>query len=167
MKEFQLGAHSNQDVPEKGRRGFLRGVLAGAAGLYMGNKYIEKEKEINNFYKRFEGKEENYEVAAEAALLLMSEMKMSNLDHVPLSGTGHPNDRIEILRSYLTRHLNKKGVGDKYPFQKQIIENGVYTKENLYTINSAAGYYSKPPVPQYPEQPQGPQSAHDYSQGEV
>lgn len=164
MKEIQPGAHSNEELPQKGRRSFLSGIVAGAAGLYLGNKYIEKEQEINNFYKRFEGKEENYEIAAEAALMLMSEMKMSNLDHVSFSGTGHPNDRIEILRTYLTRHLNKKGVGDKYPFQKQIINNGSYTKESLASINDAAMYFAHPHVPQ---NPQTPQQAQDYSRGEV
>lgn len=161
MKEFQPGAYFNEEAPKQGKRGFIRGMIAGAVGLYVGNKYLKKEQEINNFYKQFEGKEGSYEVASEAALLLISEMKMSNLDNVLLSGTGNPNERIEVLRSYLTRHLNTKGIGNKYSFQKQIIEKGFYTKENLALINSAAGYFSQPPILQ---NPQGPS---DYSRSEV
>ncbi len=164
MKEFQPGAHFNEEVPEKGRRGFLRGILAGAAGLYVGNKYLEKEKEINLFFKDFEGKEKNYEVAAKAALLLMSEMEMSNVHHVSLSGTGHPNNRIEVLRSYLTRHLNAQGIGNRYPFQKEIISGGAYTKENLQMIHNTAEYFIQSSDLKEIQRPQTPP---DYSRGEV
>jgi hypothetical protein len=147
MKEHQPKPFTNEESPQQGRRGFLRGVLAGAAGLYVGNKYLEREKEINAFYLRFKDKERSYEAASQAALLLMNEMDMSNLDHVSLSGTGYPNDRIEVLRTYLAQHLNTKGVGDKYPFQKQIMSSGVFTRENLLMLNATAGYLSQSGAP--------------------
>lgn len=139
MNEFNPGAYSGRQEPSKGRRGFLRGVVAGAVGLYVGNKYLEKEKQVNEFAERFEGKEKSYSVASEASLLLITEMTMSNIDSIRLSGTGHANDRVEILRTYLFRHLTTKGIGDKYSIQKEILEHGVFTKENLQAINQEAG----------------------------
>ena len=135
----------NEGEPSKGRRGFIRGALAGAASMYLGNKYLEKKKVVDDFYKRFEGQESNYNTAVEATILLINELDATNTKHVSISGTGHPNERIEILRNYLTRHLNTKNVGDKYSIRETILKQGYYDKDVLAMLNSEANYLSSTP----------------------
>lgn len=93
--------------PHEGRRNFLGGLIAGAVGLAGVNKFIvEPEKEKNDFYKKFEGREHMYDAAVSATQILLSEMNIDNLHRVAINGTGRTNYRVEILRDFLTTHLN-------------------------------------------------------------
>ena len=136
----KVGRSPSEDTKTKeDRRGFLRGAIAGVGALVLGDKYILKpEQEKNNFYKQFKGQEKNYDTAIEAIEFLIAEMKIENIAKVALSGTGHKNYRIEILRDFLTTHLNTKGIGEKYYTRKQVIEQGFYTREDLITLHGQA-----------------------------
>lgn len=160
MNPSQQPQPNQQDSSPKSlpRRGFLKTLGIAAASMitggviqYEGNKYLIKEKELNDFFARFEGKEMSFIVAVDASNLLRAEMERDNIQTVTLSGTGHPNNRIEILRNFLTRHLQTKGIGDRYAVQKSIIEGGVYDKENLVLLTQQAQYFSTqketPPIP--------------------
>jgi hypothetical protein len=71
--------------------------------------------------------------ASEVVTMLMDEMKAAKVESVRLSGTGHPNNKIEILRTFLTNHLNSK-VGHKYDSREKILSEGVYTQKSLIEI---------------------------------
>lgn len=139
MSSEKFSSKSNE--PENpGRRGFIRSVLGGAALAAVGtagiNKYIESEQKINELSDHFKGKEEDVAVAQEAARMLIAEMDAAKLTEVRLvsgQGAGFGTERLDILRDFLTQHL-QSSVGRKYPFQKEVIKNGVYTKEILQTI---------------------------------
>ena len=154
MPEFQPGAHFNNDKPNEGKRSFLRRVFVGAAAIAVGDKYLvskdtKKSEEVNSekldqsiesandLFNHFEGKERDYNFAVEATSILAKEMG-DRITTVRLSGTGHPNEKIEILRNYLSSHLNSKGIGDKYSSQKQIFAAGVFTKDNLQALHQEA-----------------------------
>ncbi len=112
--------------------GVLFGSALSATGLVF-NKYQESEKKLNGLYVSLRGQEENFAKANEVAGLLMEEMKASKVESVRLSGTGHPNNKIEILRTFLTNHLNSK-VGHKYVSREKILSEGVYTQKTLVEI---------------------------------
>lgn len=122
-----------------GRRGFL-GKMIGAAALgtitvINSNKYMKQESEINNLYLSFKGKEGDIHKVNEATTLLIEEMNKENVNQVKITGTGHPNERIDILRDFLTKHLNSK-IGNKNPIKNKIFSSGVYTRDNLVEILS-------------------------------
>ena len=141
MNTSQPGAMSNG---EPSRRGFLKTagvVLAGVGGALIGNKYFAEEKEKNAFYLKFKNQEKSFLSAMEASTLLIAEMEAINIAKVSLSGTGHPNYRVEILRNFLTLHLTTQGVGSRYySIQKRILEQGYYDKEVLLEFNNEASH---------------------------
>lgn len=123
------------------RRGFIRGVLAGAAALALGKEIIkspEGRESAGDLYERFKGQERNFFSARDAANLLSAEMEMENISYVKLSGDSPKNDRIGILRDFLTLHLNTKGVGEKYGNRDDIFSRGIYNKDNLLYISAVA-----------------------------
>ncbi len=119
---------SPHQQPNEGRRSFLKKVAgiatAGIVGATLGikgNKYLEREKELNKTFEFFNGHEEDFMFANKATHQLLSEMELENIARVKLSGTGHPNERITILRDFLTKHINTS-VGKKYTFRDLIIK---------------------------------------------
>lgn len=126
----------NEQPENAGRRGFLGSMLGGAlavVGVGLGaNKYMEAEKKLNDLHLSFKGEEENFSKAGEAASMLIEEMQKNNIETVKLSGN-HPNNTVEILRTFLTEHLNSV-VGKKYPSKDGLWTAGVYTKESLTTL---------------------------------
>ncbi len=144
MNNLEKNTPQNNEPENPGRRGFL-GKMFGAAALgtvaaMAGNKYIKQElennNEINNLYLSFKDKENDIHKVNEATALLIEEMNKSSIDQVKISGMGHPNDRIDILRDFLTKHLNSK-IGNKYSFKNRIFSSGVYKREDLIDILSA------------------------------
>lgn len=106
-------------------------VVAGALVGTGINRYIEEEK-LNDLYSSFKGQEKNFEKAKEAAEMLIEEMDKAGITRVKLIGE-HPNNRIEILRTFLTSHIDSP-IGNRYPFKNSLIISGYYTKENLEAI---------------------------------
>lgn len=137
MNNSEKNLSPNNEPENPGRRGFIRGILGGAMVTALGvkgvNKYIEKEKEINDLHAYFEGKENDFYIVNEAANMLIQEMRVANIQRVKLSGTGSSNERIDVLRDYLTRHLNSPA-GYKYSFKQELFSFGYYTKESLTDI---------------------------------
>ncbi len=135
MKNFE-----NNSPVDPERRGFL-GKMVGAA-LAVGamgvvtnevvNKYQEEE-DLNTLRNSLEGQGESFSKANGVAKMLLDEMVKGDIKAVKLSGEGHSNNRIEILRSFLTEHLNST-VGVKYESKKQLWAAGAYTKESLATL---------------------------------
>lgn len=146
MKEIQPGAPSSEEVPQKGRRGFLRGIIAGGVGLYVGNKYLEKEKELNKLFATFEGKQEDFSSVVNAMNGLIVEMHAENLTKVKLSGTGGTNEKINYLRDFITQHLTSK-VSTKYPqsIKELIFKSGFYSIDSLAELAKIANSVIKIP----------------------
>lgn len=146
MKEQQPMAIPNKidadgNIKPVGRRGFIRGVLAGAGALVLGKEILkspEGQESAGALYERFKGQEHSFSSAIDAANLLSAEMEMENISYVKLSGYSPKNDRIGILRDFLTRHLNTKGIGEKYGNKNDIFSRGVYNKDNLLYISAVA-----------------------------
>ncbi|MCF7898412.1 MAG: hypothetical protein K9L31_00480 [Candidatus Pacebacteria bacterium] len=122
------------------RRSFLGkmfGVAAvGVVAAVGGNKYIEEEKEIGSLMEHLSGQEENLAVVNEAATMLIDEMNKDNINEVKTFGTGHPNKRIDVLRTFLSKYLNSK-TGQKNQSRDKILNSGVFNRENLTDILSA------------------------------
>lgn len=134
MKNFAKNGPEGEGLQDRSKRVFGKALVAGAAVATVGfgvNKYMEEEK-LNDLYASFKGQEQNFEKASEAATLLIEEMDKANIQKVKLMGN-HPNNRIEILRSFLTSHIDSH-TGSKYPFKNSLIISGYYTKENLEAI---------------------------------
>ncbi len=151
MNNPEKNTPQNNEPENPGRRGFIRGVLGGAIATALGakgvNRYMEKEKQLNDLHTYFEGKENDYYKVNEAANMLIQEMSVTNIQRVKLSGTGSSNERIDILRDYLTRHLNSPA-GHKYPFKQELLSFGFYTKESLSDILSATVAITNPKKPE-------------------
>lgn len=147
MNNPEKNTPQNNEPENPGRRGFIRGVLGGAIATALGakviNKYIEKEKQLNDLHTSFEGKENDYYKVNEAANMLIQEMSVTNIQRVKLSGIGSSNERIDILRDYLTRHLNSPA-GHKYIFRQQLLSFGYYTNESLTDILNAIVIITNP-----------------------
>ena len=131
----------NGNIKPVGRRGFLRGVVATVASVALGYEIIKSPDEKENvkestgdLYERFKGQESNFFSARDAADLLCSELDVINKASVKISGDDAPNNRIEILRTFLTAHLQTKGVGEKYDHRDEIISRGIYNKNILLYI---------------------------------
>lgn len=143
MNTFKQGGPENE-----GRRGFLGKMLAGVAGVTLGgvavNKYMDAENKLNSLHESLKGQEENPAKAKEVIGLLLDEMNSANppLQKVRLSGTGAPNTTIDILRDFLTSHLNSH-IGHKYSIKKEVFESGYYTIENLSLLRITAGRLSE------------------------
>jgi hypothetical protein len=128
------------------RRGFLKTIGAVAAsavtfgvGTHQVNKYAIEERKLNDLFARFNGQEKSFLAASDAANLLIGEMEMENTATVNISGTSHPNNRIEILRNFLTQHLQTRGIGERYyDVQKSILSRGVYDKYSLIKLAEQA-----------------------------
>ena len=147
MNTSQPGEPGAMNDKEPSRRGFLKTVgvaLVGAGAALTGNKYLVEEKEgsaRDAFYLKFKNQEKSFQSAIEASLLLIAEMEAINIAKVSLSGTGHPNYRVEILRNFLTLHLNTKRVGNRYySIQRRILDQGYYDKEILLELSSQASH---------------------------
>jgi len=146
MKEQQPMAIPNKidadgNIKPVGRRGFLRGVTATVIAGVLGHEIIkspEGHESAGALYERFKGQEHSFASARDAANLLTAEMEMENLSYVKLSGDFPKNDRIGILRDFLTLHLNTKGVGEKYGNKDDIFSKGIYNKDNLLYISAVA-----------------------------
>lgn len=108
------------------------GALAVGLASVGVNKYMEKD-ELDALYESLKGQEKNFGKAKEVAEMLKDEMVKNNIKAVRLSGTGHENNRIEILRTFLTQHIDSH-TGSKYPFKNSLIIGGHYTIENLEAI---------------------------------
>lgn len=144
MKEIQPHAQYNErdengNIKNPKRREFIRGIIAGVAGAatvagvqILGNKYIEKEKELNRLVTTFEGKQEDFSYAVNAMNSLIAEMQAENLSKVKISGTGSSHEKIDFLRDFITQHLTSK-VSSKYPqsVKETIFKNGFYTVDSL------------------------------------
>lgn len=142
----QFPNNNNEKNPDEGRRKFLKGIFGlstlAAVGL-AGNKYFEKEKEINELFEEFKGKEGDFSSASEATGKLLDELEKAGLVSVKVTGTGHSNERIDILRDFLTRHLNSES-GKRYgSLRESILKAGVYTKENLSALGQKASDFGK------------------------
>jgi hypothetical protein len=141
------------------RRKFLKGALAGmvlgaGAGL-VGNELARGTKELNRLFETFNGMEGDFMHVVKASNMLMAEMDLQNINTVKLSGTSHPNARIDFLRTFLTKHLTSEA-GKVYSFRDQLLQSGVYTRESLNAIGGAALYIinnSPSPIPQVPQEP--------------
>lgn len=140
MEQFPNN-NNNEKNPDEGRRKFLKGIFGlstlAAVGL-AGNKYIEKEKEINELFEEFRGQEANFSSVIEATNKLLDELEKAGLVSVKVTGTGHSNEKIDILRDFLTRHLNSEP-GKRYGnLRESILKAGIYTKENLSALGQRA-----------------------------
>lgn len=141
MNNFANGVSKSDEPENPGRRGLLRGIVGGAVigvlGVVGVNKYIQKENTLNNLYLSFKGEEENFSKAHEAADMLIHEMDKANIEKIKVSGTGSSNEQIDILRDFLTSHINSH-VGHKYTVRKELLDSGFYTKDTLAAISSEA-----------------------------
>jgi hypothetical protein len=140
-----MNKFENNSPKDPSRRDFLGKVVGGALAVGLAstvgiNKYMEEEK-LNTLYTSFKGQEKNFGKAKEAAEMLRDEMVKNNIKAVKLSGTGHENNHIEILRTFLTSHIDSQ-TGNKYPFKNSLIIGGYYTKENLEAIIKKASVLS-------------------------
>jgi hypothetical protein len=143
-----MNKFENSGLESPGRRGFLGDVgkmLAGAAAVTLGvtgNKYMDAEK--NSLLESLKGQEENPAKAYEVIGLLLAEMNNANpqLTKIKLSSEDGPTDTIEILRDFLTHHLNSH-IGHKYSIKKEVVVSGYYTKENLSLLRITAGRLSE------------------------
>ncbi len=142
FEKIGSGVPKNGEPENPRRRMFLKGLVGGAALGALGaagvNVY-EHESDINQLNDYFKGKEGDIHAANEAASMLLEEMNVKNIERLALqsgTGIGLETARIDILRDFLTRHLQSP-VGSKYPFQKDVIKSGVYTREILVEILSA------------------------------
>ncbi|MDQ5962504.1 MAG: hypothetical protein QG653_311 [Patescibacteria group bacterium] len=127
------------EKPNEGRRNFLKifgGAVAGSIVALKGNKYFEQEKELNKYHELFNGNEESFYYGNKAIGYLLYEMEVDNIARVKISGTGsgNVNERIVLLRDFLTKHLNSR-VGKKYlGVRDLILKDGVYTTDNLRVL---------------------------------
>lgn len=127
--------------PKEGRRNFLKifgGAVAGAALGIEGNKYFERRQELNKLHELFNGKEDSFYYANKAAGYLLNEMEVENISRVRLSSTGHPNERIEILRDFLTKHLNSSAGKKYHQLRDDILKEGFYVKDSLIVLMQAS-----------------------------
>ena len=128
-----------EEKPNEGRRNFLKifgGALAGTALGLQGNKYFKQEKELNKYHELFNGNEESFYYGNKAIGYLLYEMEVDNIARVKILGTGsgNINQRIVLLRDFLTKHLNSRS-GKKYlGVRDLILKDGVYTIDNLRTL---------------------------------
>lgn len=109
------------------------GVLVGGVVGKMANTTIE----LNSFNKEF-GKEasiEDREKLLKAYEILREEIMKNDTTteiiikkKVSMSGTEHPNYKIEILRNYIFRYLNSK------PFHKVSVEGKVKSNIREYGV---------------------------------
>ena len=129
-------AKKEKEVRE-GRRNFLKAVLGGAvvgATAVTGiDKIIKQKKESESLASLFEGQEENFLKANQAANMLINEMNIANVQRVRLFGDEPKNERIGFLREFLSKHLNSK-VGHRYYSKGGILAEGFYTADNLSRI---------------------------------
>ena len=159
-------APKNNGPENPGRRGFIRGTIAGLAGLTLAatgvNKYIEKEREeelkkspeemnIDELYVYFGKDVENFEKANHAAYIVLQEMnnpKMGDkksVDRISIKqGINFfgfaENERLAIAKDFLVRHLNSKA-GHKHDvhdreMRKNIFATGFITRQDLVNILS-------------------------------
>jgi hypothetical protein len=149
MNNFANKGPGSSESENSSRRGFLKKMLGGAltgvavvAGVRGVDKYVVGEDKLNELYASFEGKQEDFEKAHEAASMLMIEMEKSKVEKVRLSGEGNPNNKIEILRDFLTSHINSH-VGHKYSFREKFLVSGFYTKESLLAIQKESTLFTK------------------------
>jgi hypothetical protein len=145
MNTFNQGGPENLKNPS--RRGFLGdvgkilagvvAVTAAATVVVKANKYMDAEK--NSLLESLKGQEENPKKAYEVIGLLLDEMNSANppLQKIRLSSEDGPTNTIEILRDFLTFHLNSH-IGHKYSIKKEVFESGYYTKENLSLLRLTA-----------------------------
>ena len=145
MNNFIKNGPEGDKLQDPSKRVFGKTLVVGAVMATVGlgvNKYMEEE-ELNDLYSSFKGQEKNFEKAKEAATLLIKEMDKAHISKVKLIGN-HPNNRIEILRSYLTNHIDSH-TGSKYPFKNSLIISGYYTKENLNDVIRNASLFAADP----------------------
>lgn len=142
----QFPQNNNDKGPDGVRRKFLKGIFGLstlAAVSLAGNKYFEKEKETNELFERFKGKEGDFSSAVYATETLVSELEKANLVSVKVTGTGHSNEKIDVIRDFLTRHLSSE-FGKRYGgIRESVLRAGVYTKENLAVLGGKAKELSK------------------------
>lgn len=143
MNKIEKNRPEKDGLEDPSKRFFGKAAVATVvAGALVGtgvNRYMEEEK-LNDLYSSFKGQEQNFEKASEAATLLIEEMNKANIQKVKLMGN-HSNNRIEILRTFLTQHIDSH-TGNKYPFKNSLIIEGYYTKENLEAIIKKASMFA-------------------------
>lgn len=133
----------NNTLKNEGRRGFLEkigksltAVTVGAFGtgliLNKTNKYAEAEKNNKELSESLEGKDQDFSKVRIIAASLLAEMDKNGIQEIKISG-GYQNNTIEILRNFITRHLESK-VGSVYSSREKIIISGVYTKQDILNI---------------------------------
>jgi hypothetical protein len=136
MNNFAKNGQEAEGLQDPSKRAFTKGIVAGVALAAVGvaglNKYMVQESNNNELFSSLQGQEKNFEKVSEVAKMLIEEMDKNKLEKVKLLGS-HPNDRIEILRSFLTNHIDSP-IGNRYPFKNSLIISGYYTKENLEAI---------------------------------
>lgn len=135
--------NNKNNEPENPERRTILKAATGATVLAgmgkMGMEFAENENEVNKLYELLKGREHDAEFVNIAATMLLEEMNRENTESVRLvsgPGAGFGTGRIDILRDFLTKHLQSP-TGSKYPFQKEVIESGVYTRKSLVDILSA------------------------------
>jgi hypothetical protein len=127
--ELVNSAKKEMEINES-RRSFF-GKAAGmiiAAVLGMeGKEVVDKATDLNKLKERFNQNEaENIELVNEAANLLYEEMYDKKIELVNTYGTGSNNERVNILRDFLSMYLNSN-LGNKNPYKKEIFEGKKYT----------------------------------------
>ena len=147
-KPHNKNNETGEGAKVEGRRNFLKGLgLLAGAGLVAGagvNKYIEKEKELNSFYKEYgpNADVEDLDKVSRACVLLREEIATQDTStqiiinkSVRLSGTGHPNEKIDILRNYIFRYLTSKHTPGG-AIKKDIVGKGIITVNDLDKLSA-------------------------------
>jgi hypothetical protein len=138
LKLKYMSNYANSGPENQRRRDFIikSAEVVVAVGLLaiFGNRFMNEEEKLNATHEYFKNKEKDFGKAKEAAEMLIQEMENTEpkLERIKILGK-HPNNRIEILRTFLTSHIDSHN-GSKYPFKNSLIISGYYTKENLEAI---------------------------------
>lgn len=134
---------TDEEKKLQSRRNFLKGVGVGVAaslGATLGiNTFLKKEGEVNALYEEFgpNADIEDIDKVIRASEMLREEILKEDTStdiiinkSVRLSGTGHPNPKIDILRDYVRRYLNTRSHNEN-PLSEQILKKGTISINDL------------------------------------